>query len=52
MGWIPAGTTFSYGQRSKCADLSELLRLVFKHTLKIYFAIDMLYYTTTFIFMQ
>ena len=26
MGWMPAGTTFSYGQRSKCADLSGLLR--------------------------
>jgi len=26
MGWMPAATTFSYGLRSKCADLPELLR--------------------------
>ena len=25
MGWMPVFGTFSYGQRSKCADLSELL---------------------------
>jgi len=25
MGWIPPTTTFYYGQRSKCADLPELL---------------------------
>jgi len=26
MGWIPPTTTFYYGQRSKCADLPELLQ--------------------------
>ncbi len=25
MGFLPAAFKFSYGQRSKCADLSELL---------------------------
>jgi len=27
MGWIPPNITFYYGQRSKCADLPELLLL-------------------------
>ena len=27
MGWIHPTTTFYYGQRSKCADLPELLQL-------------------------
>ena len=26
MGWIPPATTFYYSQRSKCADLPELLQ--------------------------
>lgn len=28
MGRMPAATRFSYGQRSKCADLSDLLRFM------------------------
>ncbi len=24
MGWMPTGTMFSHGLRSKCADLAEL----------------------------
>jgi len=43
MGWIPPTTTFYYGQRSKCADLPELLptlpssRNYFKKTLDIFY---------------
>jgi len=29
MGWIPSTTTFYYGQRSKCADLPELLPIIY-----------------------
>jgi len=31
MGWIPPTTTFYYGQRSKCADLPELLHKIYRY---------------------
>ena len=46
MGRMPAGTTSSYGQRSKCADLSELLLThCFSHyILGLYCKIVMVFY--------
>jgi len=32
MGQMPAAAAFSYGQRSRCADLSELLQFYRKKT--------------------